>query len=162
MKRCARCGLDRPIADFGKQKTTADGLKSWCRSCFSTYEHGRRVATKDITNAKARARRHLEFAQANARTKRRNRTRREAALRALGGVCTCCGEHRVEFLCLDHINGGGNAHRRTFKNTAAYRNWQVTEGPSSGMLRILCHTCNSARGLYGYCPHEREADSAAG
>jgi hypothetical protein len=25
--------------------------------------------------------------------------------------------------------------------------------------RLLCHNCNMAFGLYGYCPHEREREA---
>ena len=29
-----------------------------------------------------------------------------------GKVCQCCGETRLAFLCIDHINGKGNEHRK--------------------------------------------------
>jgi hypothetical protein len=32
--------------------------------------------------------------------------------------------------------------------------WLRDNGWPEG-YRVLCHNCNSARGLYGYCPHER-------
>src|SRR3990167_5629647 len=37
---------------------------------------------------------------------------RQEALTAYGATCKCCGETRIEFLAFDHINGGGNEHRR--------------------------------------------------
>ena len=30
--------------------------------------------------------------------------------------CNCCGESHLEFLALDHINGGGKQHRKQVKN----------------------------------------------
>jgi hypothetical protein len=32
--------------------------------------------------------------------------------------------------------------------------WLKRNGYPKG-FRVLCHNCNSARGLYGYCPHKR-------
>lgn len=41
--------------------------------------------------------------------------KRSIILNHYGGVppkCACCGENHVEFLSVDHINGGGNKHRK--------------------------------------------------
>jgi len=75
-----------------------------------------------------------------------------------GGKCDCCKEKRIEFLCLDHKDGGGNEHRRTIlKNKshghALYR-WIIKNGYPK-MFRVLCCNCNQSIGLFGYCPHKR-------
>jgi hypothetical protein len=84
------------------------------------------------------------------------------ACNAYGGpICACCGEHRIEFLTLDHINNDGAEHRRQLFGTAKiggprlYRALQKLGYPPG--LRVLCFNCNCARGFCGYCPHEREA-----
>src|SRR5438105_3181354 len=49
---------------------------------------------------------------------RRNRALRVTVLQHYGGTpptCACCKEARLEFLVLDHINGGGRQHRKTIK-----------------------------------------------
>jgi len=70
--------------------------------------------------------------------------------------CQCCGEDRIEFLGMDHINGGGNKHRREIKLSGfAFYNWLIANNFPVG-FRVLCHNCNMAKGLYGYCPHEKE------
>lgn len=160
MKRCARCKVERPLASYKPCKGTSDGLQSWCRPCYAEYERERRARNKDLINERARERRARENALANARTRVWRQRRRLETLRALGAVCACCGEARIEFLAFDHVDGGGNAHRRTFKNNQAYQQWLFREGANSGLLRVLCHNCNQARSLYGYCPHEREAAPA--
>lgn len=33
MKRCTRCGVEKPLADFGKKHDGKDGLNSRCRPC---------------------------------------------------------------------------------------------------------------------------------
>ena len=35
MKRCTKCGADIAAADFPKNKSTRDGLGSWCKSCVA-------------------------------------------------------------------------------------------------------------------------------
>ncbi len=77
------------------------------------------------------------------------------ALRAYGGespACRCCGETIMEFLCLDHINGGGNKHRKESGVLSMYE-WCKRNNYPSGMFQILCHNCNMAKGFYGGCPH---------
>ncbi len=34
-KNCSKCGKIKPASGFSPQKTTADGLKSWCKDCNS-------------------------------------------------------------------------------------------------------------------------------
>lgn len=75
-----------------------------------------------------------------------------------GRVCKCCGETRVEFLTLDHIDGGGAAHRRELKAAkkgSSIYVWAKNNGlPDT--LQTLCMNCNFSKGRRGYCPHERE------
>ena len=91
-----------------------------------------------------------------ANTRKQTRKRRERALAAYGSVCACCGEGRYEFLALDHINGGGNKHR---KETGCYGTRFVTwliVNKFPPIMRVLCHNCNMALGNYGHCPHVKE------
>lgn len=64
--------------------------------------------------------------------------------------CACCGEEILEFLCIDHINGGGDRQRK--KTGVNIYAWLRKSGFPPG-YRVLCHNCNSALGFYGYCPH---------
>jgi hypothetical protein len=72
-----------------------------------------------------------------------------------GGVpkCACCGEQNMDFLSIDHIEGGGREQTRKLKRggTSFYR-WLRDNGYPSG-YRVLCINCNSALGFRGYCPH---------
>jgi hypothetical protein len=67
--------------------------------------------------------------------------------------CWCCGEPRMPFLTLDHIDGGGTAHRRKFGPALA--EWLRSQGFPPG-VRVLCANCNTARGHWGFCPHDSE------
>lgn len=88
-----------------------------------------------------------------ARTKEIRLAARRKALEHYGPTCRCCGEHRMEFLAIDHVNGGGRFHRDRVGSNIAY--WLARAGFPEG-FRTLCHNCNQAVGFYGYCPHEKE------
>lgn len=79
-----------------------------------------------------------------------------------GKMCECCEEFRVEFLELDHINGGGQKHRKQLNNKGGknFYVWLRTQGWPTG-YRVLCSNCNQALGAYGYCPHHKLLDSSS-
>ena len=64
--------------------------------------------------------------------------------------CACCGERMIQFLALDHINGGGNEQRKKVGNV--YQ-WVKANAFPVG-YQVLCHNCNQAKGWYGQCPHK--------
>jgi hypothetical protein len=67
--------------------------------------------------------------------------------------CVCCGEAEIKFLSIDHINGGGNQHRKqTVRGTDFYL-WLRRNNFPDG-YQVLCHNCNLAKGFYGSCPHK--------
>jgi hypothetical protein len=78
-----------------------------------------------------------------------------AAFEAYGNACACCGETRVEFLSIDHIDPT-TAKRGTSERSGVglYRMLRNQQYPTG--YRVLCMNCNFARGHFGYCPHERE------
>jgi hypothetical protein len=82
---------------------------------------------------------------------------KEEVINHYGGKCACCGETRLEFLSIDHINGGGCAHRRLINNKGgvSFYRWLRKQGYPLGYL-ALCLNCNGALGFFGYCPHQRE------
>lgn len=80
---------------------------------------------------------------------------RFAAFVAYGGaICACCGATDIEFLHIDHIGGGGNAHRKR-SGTRGVIYWWLKRNHYPPGFRVLCAGCNLAMGFYGYCPHQR-------
>jgi hypothetical protein len=72
-----------------------------------------------------------------------------------GKACACCGETTYEFLCIDHINGGGNKHREELGCTRNFYSWLKKNGYPEG-FRTLCHNCNQSLGYNGFCPHQQK------
>ena len=66
--------------------------------------------------------------------------------------CACCGITQFEFLAIDHIDGGGNAHKKRENINSLYK-WLWKNKLPAG-FRVLCNNCNFALGAYGYCPHQ--------
>lgn len=64
--------------------------------------------------------------------------------------CVCCGESHFQFLALDHIEGGGNEHRKSIRGPIC---WWIEKNNYPDGFQILCHNCNQAKGYYGECPH---------
>jgi len=54
--------------------------------------------------------------------------------------CDICGENKLEFLAIDHINGGGTEHRKKEKGNFLY--YLIRNNFPEG-YRILCHNCNT-------------------
>jgi len=78
---------------------------------------------------------------------------KDAVFAAYGGyVCACCGEDTPEFMTLDHIDGGGIAHRRVLGRGYSFYVRLAEQGFPPG-LRVLCYNCNCGRRT-GACPHE--------
>lgn len=68
--------------------------------------------------------------------------------------CSCCGEDIYQFLTIDHINGGGNAHRKKTKVRGGHHfyYWLIKNGFPKG-YQVLCFNCNMSKGFFGVCPH---------
>jgi len=77
--------------------------------------------------------------------------RRTQALALLGNKCVCCGESKPEHLAFDHIHGNG---RRSGKSGSIIAEHILGLDSPSNVYRILCHNCNNAISVFGYCPHQ--------
>jgi hypothetical protein len=81
---------------------------------------------------------------------------RNKVLEFYGGKCACCGETENHFLTIDHINGGGNKHRKEIKGRSLYV-WLANNDYPEG-FQVLCYNCNMSKGHYGICPHQSEKE----
>ena len=170
-KKCTGCKTEKELSDFQKGEGLY-GTRSKCKKCLS--EHKKKYRLRNIERVKRTLdlwrKKNKEKINANRRiwyqenkeqqikeTKEWRLKLRGDVLRAYGAKCACCGEISVEFLVIDHINGGGNKERKRLKlngGSSFYQYLRKNKFPEG--YRVLCHNCNSAKGLYGYCPHERK------
>lgn len=138
-KHCSTCTDVFPLEAFTLNPMNPDGRSYSCKECLAKKERDRYNKSADAT-------------------RKSNRKLRLEVLRAYSGEipsCDCCNEQHSEFLCVDHIGGGGNEHRRRLGlrgGTRLYA-WLRKQGFPPG-YRILCHNCNHSLGARGYCPHQ--------
>lgn len=160
---CTHCEQTLPISEFRADHSRKSGLSVWCRACLTEYKRNYYAQNKEkIATSKANSyRRNAEYIKNQ--TNARNREYRIKVLEHYGGkvpTCTCCGEQHIEFLCLDHINGGGNRHRREIGGGSRVFLWVIRNNFPAG-FRVLCYNCNSSLGHYGYCPHDNSHSSVS-
>ncbi len=130
MKQCARCLQSKPATreHYRSMRKSNDGLHCWCIACFESYRRAKHVSL-----------------------------RAEVMAHYSRGVptCSCCGERGLHFLTMDHINGGGNKHRREIGNASGtLLSWIKRNGYPDG-FQVLCWNCNLAKAHHGQCPHGR-------
>lgn len=125
VKYCAGCYKTLPFSSFNVSRKSPNGLRRLCKDC--TYTENK-VTSQLI--------------------------RLEVLIHYSGDPpkCQCCGENKLEFLSIDHIDGDGHLHRKEDPSSGKLDRWLKRNNFPEG-FRILCMNCNWARGIYGYCPH---------
>jgi len=69
-----------------------------------------------------------------------------------GKICKCCGEDEKLFLTIDHINGGGEKHRKKIGRKICV--WLFKNNFPEG-FQTLCFNCNWGKHINGgICPHK--------
>jgi hypothetical protein len=132
-----------------------DGVKDVsCKFCTNVF-----LATRNDAKRCSECRdKYLKEYRRKETTKKRRRDKnkelRKEVIAGYGNKCSCCGEHRYEFLAIDHVNGGGRKERETMSTHQIVKKIMDLNYPPE--YRVLCHNCNQAIGWYGQCPHETE------
>lgn len=129
-------------------------VRGYCKPCSKDYFKEYYRANKQRIIAASEARRLADPETHKARKRALTVKRKLIVIAAYGGKCSCCGEKRPEFLAIDHVNGGGLAHRLSLNcKGARFYLWLIQQNFPKKDFRLLCHNCNQSYGLYGYCPH---------
>jgi hypothetical protein len=122
------------------------------------YQHEYYTRNRDQLQAKRRVRYEANREQ----LRELNRIRRtayhqrlkQAVFTAYGNCCACCGENNPGFLSIDHVNGGGRAHRQAVGGTVMVWRDIVKRGFPPD-FQLLCYNCNLGRYFNGGdCPHK--------
>ncbi len=158
MKRCPKCDQWLAREAFSPDKRRPDGLACHCRACKHAY-HVAYKARKGDAHRKSSNAAKRKYLQSNPEARKSvNRKRylrkvkeRDTVLDQYGAVCVCCRERERRFLTVDHVDGGGNAHRKAVSNVYAA---VIREGFPVDRYQILCINCNWGRAFNnGICPH---------
>jgi hypothetical protein len=92
----------------------------------------------------------------------KNREIKIEVIKEYGGKCQCpggCDVTEPDWLSMDHIFGGGVAHRKELKLIGLdFYRWLKKKGFPKKGFRLLCYNCNLSRGHKGRCPHEVKND----
>jgi hypothetical protein len=141
-KFCTSCKQEKCVNDFSYNPCQKDGRANWCKDCHRKDAQRRNNANPDY------------YKQVSYR--KRIKLRYAVLSHYSGGVpiCACCKETEIKFLCIDHMNGGGNAHRKTLPRGFYIYQWLKNQEYPTG-FQVLCHNCNMAKGFYGSCPHQQ-------
>jgi len=156
MSKCFECG-DTNSDNFYRGKSPS--LKCHCKSCIRKRRKERYYKTRKETIEYTRnwQKRNPEKHREN--SKRAMRKHQQKLKRICiahysneTNNCACCGDNNMEFLTIDHINGGGSKHRKQIKGH--FYEWLIKNNYPEG-YRVLCMNCNHSLGIYGYCPHNK-------
>jgi len=112
MKRCTKCGENKPPEAFHRNRSERDGVARWCRDCMSSAASSWYRASPDARVKNRQRRReqraahpdeererrhtwradHPEEAEANrVRLRQEHKANREAVFGHYGRACACCG-----------------------------------------------------------------------
>lgn len=140
MERCSNCGAIKPSQDFYKDGRKKNGLKSECKKCNKLY-------TDQWCEKKYGGRKQYNHQY-------RQQLKIECLLEYGGLFCNCCQEKQLEFLSLDHKNGGGNKERLE-REEHIYTYLRRNHYPDKKKYQVLYMNCQFGRkNNNGICPHK--------
>ena len=124
MKTCTKCKEPKDKNQFGKNKTTKDGLQCWCKECRALLDkdYAKRMQNNPTRKSQLRSQ-HVKSARFCATGWTDKEYQR--ALKDQGGKCASCGD---PFKCSSDIHADHN---------------HITNQKRA----LLCHNCNTAQGL---------------
>lgn len=154
---CTKCKKEKDLTNFYRRKPPykypSDEYHSWCKQCTAEKSARMYSATRTKRLARMKELRILNQERYNQHKRDYYLKVRTEVIKKYGGVCKCCGESRLAFLALDHINGDGNKHRKEIKSTALTY-WARKNGYPP-LFQVMCHNCNMGRYYNGgICPHQ--------
>lgn len=136
-KHCSACLESHRQAGIKRKKT------GQCDRCSDQALPGKVRCQKCQTKTNTRSR----LSKANLK---------EDVISHYGGKCACCGIVYLPALCIDHIEGNGNKHRKQLGGNNSFNiyGWLKKQGHPPG-YQVLCWNCNAVKSFNGTCtiPH---------
>lgn len=176
-RKCSRCRKSEPKVEFGSDYGKNGGASFYCITCRRESRKKYYLKNKEASLEKSRKyrERHPEkIKKFNSRYYRENKQwwtnwrennkerwgriqisyrqrLKEQAISAYGGKCSCCGEDKLEFLTLEHVNHDGKKHRDMV--WSVYRDLRRRGWPKNG-ITVFCWNCQMATRFGDKCPHK--------
>jgi hypothetical protein len=160
MKICCVCKYSLSFAMFGNNRSEEDGLSLVCRECKRKLNKKYQQDNKDKIIAKKHEyylRNKDQIIEKTSNYSKNNKTKCNAYSKATrvrlktevfshycGGDIKCngCDERELELLTIDHINGGGNKHRKlTGMKTGKHCYGWLKRNHYPNGFQVLCWNC---------------------
>jgi hypothetical protein len=146
---CILCRRDRAKAyriahpELIKQRKHDDRIKHFSRE--QRTNRAWKLAHPEIWKARNRShyKNNKDLIKAQVRQSQL-KTKMEVLSHYSGGApyCKICNEKDVHFLGLDHLNGGGKAHKRKIGGAGGYVYLWARKNEYPAIFQVLCHNCN--------------------
>ena len=149
-KICNQCKLSKDINRFSKRSSSVDGYRHTCKDCMN-LKHNKRMEDPIKLNQKRYT--------SNKSRKKNDYLIRKEVFDKFGHKCAICGEHRYEFLAIDHIHNDGYIDRRSGSKIIQRKVKQSNY--DTNKYQLLCHNCNMSKAVYKYNPLDMEREIKA-
>ena len=143
MRICPRCKEEKDISEF----TFSTGTQhSWCRPCRNTHKNiwAAKNPAKTRENHARYYKDNLQYVKQKSKDNRVKLKYTVLEHYSKGKPkCVICGEQDIIVLCIDHVNGHGQEHRRQIGRVggSAFYTWLIINGFPKG-FQVLCFNCN--------------------
>lgn len=141
-KVCSKCGIEKPLNEFGKEKRLKHGLRCWCKSCCSEYNKVYNQINEKRVKAQKKeylARPEIKAMYAEYRERNKNKKAEYDLMRTYNITI----EQKQQMIT--DQNGLCGICRAKFKNQ---KDACVDHDHETGKIRgMLCKTCNKLLGI---------------
>lgn len=154
MKSCQKCKIEKPKTDeyFYRKKGY---LTSPCKDCQQKKQAHYHQKHK-ITNNDSKHKQKLYRSRNQQKLAKRKKVQRsESRLLALwhyGGQppsCSCCGEKRINFLCVSDTST-----KQSINSHRLYKTLRAKKYPKG--YKVFCFNCIHSLITFGECPHKQD------
>jgi hypothetical protein len=148
-RKCHSCQTDKILdkSNFHRHSRNILGFSYQCKECAGKV-HKKWYKINGSKIKKARRQSNLEldrWKSAKYRAKLKNKIISHYSNNKIKCACQGCSVTEIEFLTIDHINGGGNKHKRqeNMKGGSGLYKWLIKNNYPDG-FQVLCYNCNCA------------------
>lgn len=146
-KGCSRCSCVLGLDEFHRDKSSSDGRYKYCKTCQNSY-YRKLYADKKLAISNSDIRRY------------KGRLRKVTALTIVCGgrpkcfyhsTLNCCKDpYNIDYLTLDHLEGGGLKHRREIGCAGGTRFYSWVNMNKEKAKDLLVCACMNAQFIRRY------------